>query len=209
MLPIFKHLQSPSTSFCQRICLSYDRYSNDLNIETEWTETVIATNHGTHRVFHPSIVKIAHSFGQRLDELPHGIPCRRTHPIGTFSIDGNPLLALLYVAGMLNGIFVSGHQVRVNRLPYCCNPYLIHTNWNYIFLRKEVILCLRIVLPDGADLGAGWGHCSILTRVSRSFPAAPGHRSSWRYLRHIFRSQARRWLYVVSSLSAITKDQKC
>ena len=83
--------------------------SNDLDIETEWTKTVIATNHGAHWVFHPSIIKIAFSFDQRLYELPHGRPCRRTHPIGTLAIDGNPFLAHFYITGMLNGILVEGH----------------------------------------------------------------------------------------------------
>ena len=106
--------------------------SNDLNIETEWTKTVIAADHGTHRVFHPSIIKIAFSFSQRLYELPHRRPCRRTHPIGTFSINGNPLLAHFYIAGMFDGILVLGHQVRVNRLSDSCNPYLIHTNWHIL-----------------------------------------------------------------------------
>ena len=106
------------------------KISNDLNIETERTKTVIAADHGTHRVFHPSVIKVAFTFGQRLYEFPHGGPCRRAHPVGTFAIDGNPLLARLYIAGMLNGILVPGHQVRVNRLPYCRNPYLIHTNKN-------------------------------------------------------------------------------
>ena len=97
-------------------CSLKNHLSDDLNIETEWAETVIATNHCAHRVFHPSIIEIAFSSGQRLNELPHGIPSRRTHPVGTFAIDGNPLLAFFYITGMLNGILVLGHQVRVNRL---------------------------------------------------------------------------------------------
>ena len=40
-----------------------------LNIETERTETVVATNHCTHRILHPTIVEIALSLGQRLNEL--------------------------------------------------------------------------------------------------------------------------------------------
>ena len=78
------------------------------------------------------VIKIAFSFSQRLYELPHRRPCRRTHPIGTFSINGNPLLAHFYIAGMFDGILVLGHQVRVNRLSDSCNPYLIHTNWHIL-----------------------------------------------------------------------------
>ena len=41
-----------------------NRASNDLNVETERTEAVIAADHGTHGVFHPAIVEITFSFGQ-------------------------------------------------------------------------------------------------------------------------------------------------
>ena len=33
---------------------------NSLDIETERTETVVATNHGTHRVLHPAVVEVLH-----------------------------------------------------------------------------------------------------------------------------------------------------
>ena len=106
------------------------RISNDLDIETERTKTVIATDHGTHRVFHPTVIKIPFSFGQRLHEPAHGTPCGRAHPLGTFTIDGNPLLARLDIAGVLDGVLVSGHQILINSLPYCCYPYSVHTNQN-------------------------------------------------------------------------------
>ena len=41
------------------------------NVEAERTETVVATDHRAHRVFHPAIEEIAFASGQWLHELTH------------------------------------------------------------------------------------------------------------------------------------------
>ena len=40
------------------------RLTFDFNIETEWTEAVVAANHCAHGVLHPSIIEVSFSFGQ-------------------------------------------------------------------------------------------------------------------------------------------------
>ena len=95
-------------------------------IETEWTEAVVATNHRTHRVLHPPVVEIPLSPGQGLHKLTHGRPGGRTHALRTLAVDGEPLLAFHHVASMLDGILVFRHQIRIDRLADGSDAYLIH-----------------------------------------------------------------------------------
>jgi hypothetical protein len=36
---------------------------NHFYVETEWAEAIVATDHRTHRIFHPAVEKIAFAFG--------------------------------------------------------------------------------------------------------------------------------------------------
>ena len=101
------------------------RLLDDLDIEGERAETVIAADHGAHGILHPAIVEIAFSVGQGFHELPHGGPCRGAHARGAFAVHGDPLLALPYVARMGDGVLVPGHQIRIDRLPDCRDSYLV------------------------------------------------------------------------------------
>ena len=98
-----------------------------LYVETERTEAVITTDHGTHRILHPAIVEVPLTFGQRLYKLPHGAPGRGTHAFGALTIFRDPLLTLPDIASVLNGILILCHEVRIDRLTYGCNSDFIHT----------------------------------------------------------------------------------
>ena len=101
-------------------------FVNDLNIETERTETVIAADHRTHGVLHPTIVEVPLAFGQRFHKFPHGLPCSRTHPLWLPAVNGDPLLPFPDIASVLNGILILGHQVRIDRLANGCDSYFAH-----------------------------------------------------------------------------------
>ena len=94
-------------------------------------EAVIAADHCTHGILHPSVVEVAFTSGQRFHELLHGVPCRRTHPFRLLAINGDPLLAFPDVTGVLNRVFVFRHQVLIDRLANGCDSYFIHNSLNH------------------------------------------------------------------------------
>ena len=104
-----------------------DNSLHHFNIEAEWSETVIAADHCAHGVLHPAIIEVPFTSCQRFHELPHGIPCSRTHPFRTFAILGNPLLSLFDIACVLDGILILFHQVWIDRLAYGSDSYFVHS----------------------------------------------------------------------------------
>ena len=110
-------------------------FVNDLNIEAEWPESVITTDHRTHGVLHPTVKEIAFTLSQWLNKLLHRFPGRWTHTFRALPIYGNPLLALPDIASVLNGILIFFHQVVINRLANSCDADFIH-----LF---EVTCCLQ------------------------------------------------------------------
>ena len=106
--------------------MNYVSFINNFYIEAEWTKAVIATNHGAHRVLHPTVKEVAFTPGKHFHKLAHGAPCRRAHALGTLVVDANPLLALHHVAGMFDVVFIFRHQVLVDRLTYGCYTYLVN-----------------------------------------------------------------------------------
>ena len=111
---------------------------NHFNVETERTKTVIAANHCTHRVLHPSVEEVAFALGQRLHKRPHGFPCRWTHSFRALTVDRNPLHTSADITGMLNGILVLFHQVGIDRLTNGGDTYLVHYN----LLTRSATFCL-------------------------------------------------------------------
>ena len=85
-------------------------------IKGERSEAIVATNHGAHRILHPSVVEVATALRQGFDELAHRQPCRGAQAFRAFPVDGCPRLSLLDVAGMLEGVLVFGDEVGVGRL---------------------------------------------------------------------------------------------
>ena len=101
---------------------------NHLNIEAERTEAVVATNHGTHGILHPTVVKVSFTSGQRLYERLHGAPRRRAHTCRTRAVNGNPLLPLPDIASVLDGVLELGHQVWIDRLSNSCYSNFVHAH---------------------------------------------------------------------------------
>ena len=95
-------------------------------VKANWSKTIITANHGTHGVLHPPIEKVPLATSQRLHELTHRVPCRRTHALRLLPIDGNPLLSLPDIAGMLYRVLVFRHQVLIDGLAQGCDSYLFH-----------------------------------------------------------------------------------
>ena len=114
-----------------------------LNIKAERTETVVATDHGTHGILHPSVIEIAFTFRQRLDKRFHRLPGRRTHPFRTLSADGNPLLPHPDIARMLYRVLISRHQVGIDSLADGCDAYLVHNS-----LSPTPKQWLLVIVPD-------------------------------------------------------------
>ena len=103
---------------------------NHFQVEAERTEAVIATDHGTHGVLHPAIIEVAFAPGQGLYELPHGGPGRWAHALGTLAVQGYPLLAFPYITGVLDWVFVLGHQVVIDALPDGGDADFVHVQIN-------------------------------------------------------------------------------
>ena len=99
---------------------------DDFDVEAEGTEAVVAADHRTHGVLHPAIVEVAFASGERFHKLLHGVPRRRTHAFRAFAVDGNPLLALDDIAGVLNRILVFRHEVGIDRLADGGDSYFVH-----------------------------------------------------------------------------------
>ena len=113
---------------------------NHLDIETERAEAVVAADHRAHRVLHPSVVEVALASGQRLHELTHGRPCRRTHPFRLLAVYGDPLLALPDVASVLNRVLVFRHQVLIDRLANSRDSYFVMQILAYCIFRMLHLL---------------------------------------------------------------------
>lgn len=79
-----------------------------LNQKTDWAEAVVATNHGTLGIFHPAIIEIAATLGQRFHKLAHRLPSFVAKAIWLGTIDTNPALTLADIASVLDRILIKG-----------------------------------------------------------------------------------------------------
>ena len=141
-----------------------------LYVETERSESVVATYHGAHGVFHPSIVEVSLAHSQRLDKLAHAAPRCGTHSFGLLSVCRHPLLPFPDVAGMLNLIFILCHQVGIDRLANCRYPDFFHI--------AHILTCCRchsfVVIPPRCNPRnpSSWHArhlpCSMLPRLPRT-----------------------------------------
>ena len=91
------------------------------NVKAERTEPVVAADHCAHGVLHPAVVEVAFTSGERLHKRSHRLPRRGAQSLRTFSIDGDPLLALPDITGVFDRILVFCHQIRIDRLANGCN----------------------------------------------------------------------------------------
>ena len=123
-LPVYK--SAPAVLGLSGLVTQLVRLHDNFDIEAERAETVVAADHRAHGVLHPAVIEIASAFGQGLHELLHRRPGGRTHPFGALSVDGNPLLALSYVAGVFDGVLVLLHQVCIDGLPNGCDSNFVH-----------------------------------------------------------------------------------
>ena len=101
---------------------------DDFDIETERSETVVATDHRAHGVLHPTVEEVTFALCQRLHERPHGLPRRRAQSFRTFAVNGDPLLSLPDVACVFNGVLILRYQVGIDRLANSCDANFIHVS---------------------------------------------------------------------------------
>lgn len=100
------------------------------NVEADRSETVVAAQHGTEGIFHPSVKEVAFAACQRLDKLPDAFPGFRTEAFGALSAYAKPRLSLAHLAGVGNGVFVLRHEVSVLHLPYGSYLHGFHSRGN-------------------------------------------------------------------------------
>ena len=93
--------------------LQYVLFFDDLDIEADRAEAVIAGDHGAHGVFHPAVKEVAFAGSEVLDEVFHGVPGRWAHAVGALAVYGYPALAFKHVACVLYGVLKAGHEVGV------------------------------------------------------------------------------------------------
>ena len=101
-------------------------FINYFDIETEWPETVVTTDHGAHGILHPTVEEVTFALRQRLYKRPHGVPRRRAQTFRTFAVDGDPLLSLPDIASVLNGVLVLRHQIGIDCLANGCDANFVH-----------------------------------------------------------------------------------
>ena len=55
------------------VCVSGFFYG--LEVETKWSKSVIAADHGAHGILHPVVIEVAFALCQLFDEVLHACPC--------------------------------------------------------------------------------------------------------------------------------------
>ena len=99
-------------------------------VEGERAEAVVAADHGAHGVFHPAVKEVALAVGKGFNKGFHGIPGGKAYSIRSLSIFRYPLLALPDIAGVLDGVLIFCHQVRIGCLADGCDFDFVHA-WDY------------------------------------------------------------------------------
>ncbi len=104
------------------LCVFLQRF----NQKADRPEPVVAGNHGGFLILHPTVVKIPAPVGQRHYKGRHTFPCAFAHPFRALPAVGNKNLPLPQVAGVRNGVFIPGSQLRVEGLFHYGNSALFH-----------------------------------------------------------------------------------
>lgn len=90
-----------------------------LQIKTHGSESVVAGDHGAQGVAHPSVEEVAAAGGEVFHERAHGFPGGVAEALRLAGIFRNPAAADGDAAGVLDGVFVDGHEVGVFRPADC------------------------------------------------------------------------------------------
>lgn len=98
---------------------------DDLDVEGEGAEAVVAADHGAHGVLHPAVEEVAFAAGEGFDKWAHRLPGRCAQSLRSLSVNGHPLLPDANITGMADGILVLSHQVGVFRLADCGDTYFV------------------------------------------------------------------------------------
>ena len=93
--------------------------SHHLQIKTHGSESVVAGDHGAQGVAHPSVEEVAAAGGEVFHERAHRFPGGVAEALRLAGIFRNPAAADGDVAGVLDGVFVDGHEVGVFRPADC------------------------------------------------------------------------------------------
>ena len=96
---------------------------NGFQIEAHRPEAVVAGNHRALGVLHPAVVEVPAACGKLSHETFHGAPGAFTEIRRPLTVFGNEDLPLGQLAGMLDGVFISFHEVLVADLADNSDPY--------------------------------------------------------------------------------------
>lgn len=102
------------------------RMRNFLKQEAYWTKTIVAANHCTVRVLHPSIVKIPLAATESLYKRTHRLPCAVAKSIRFCTRVGDPLLPFDDITGVENRVLVLPLEIFVVGFADGCNPDVKH-----------------------------------------------------------------------------------
>ena len=95
-----------------------------LQQETDWPEAVVTGQHGGLLVFHPPVVDVLPTAGQRHHKGGQGVPGAVAEALRLLPAVGKEHLAFPHIAGVLDGVFVPLDQIVVAGHPHDGNSYL-------------------------------------------------------------------------------------
>ena len=98
-----------------------------LDVKAYGTEAVVARNHCAMRIFHPPVVKISPAHRKLFDKRTHALPRAFAKALRTLCVHRHELVAHIYVASVLDGIFIQIHKVFIFRFSDCRNSNFSHT----------------------------------------------------------------------------------
>ena len=109
-----------------------------LYVETHRAEAIVAANHGTIGILHPSVEEVALAARQSLYKLTHSLPRLGAQTLWATALLAYPPLTLAHIASVLYRVLVASHQVIVLHLADSRNLYFLHIHNISDYFHKNI-----------------------------------------------------------------------
>ena len=96
------------------------------DIKAHRAKAIVARNHCTLRIFHPSVEEIPATERKFFDKRRNAVPCALAKTVGNLPVFAYENVPYLYVARMLDRVFVLLHQILVFCFPHRSDKHVFH-----------------------------------------------------------------------------------